>query len=112
MSSYSLVGAVVGLALSGAYVIWALVSSRHEKPELTDAAELLLGALAGAGAVKLFVIATSAGEIAGLQNEDRGYMVLGALGVMWVSIVTTTRVFTRPRPTAAPGQPPPPPPGP
>lgn len=94
MSTYTLVGIVVGLSLTvcnvGARIAW-----NRGEPDLLDAVELVLACLAAAGSVKLFVLAIGSQEIPILDTEDRGYMVLGSICVMWVAVLTVIRVFRR-----------------
>lgn len=93
MSDFTLGGTLIGVALIVAYVAWSV--RRGRRPELNDAAELFLGALAGAGGVKLAVIAFTAEQLKPLTDEDRGYMILGAVGVLWIAGATAARVFSR-----------------
>lgn len=94
MSTYTLVGVVAGLLLTMLDVVFCVVRKRNQ-PDLLDAVELMLAALAAAGSVKLFVLAVGGSEIGSLDTEDRGYMVVGSLCVMWVSVLTAIRVFQR-----------------
>lgn len=76
------------------YVGWE-VFKRNGSPDLFDAVQLLLGCLAAQGAIKLSVLAVGPAEIPTLNDEERGYMLLGSFAVIWVSVATIAKVFKR-----------------
>lgn len=96
MPVYTFWGCIAGLVVSGVYVLWALTKTKT-KPELGDASEIILAGLLGSGGVKLLVLALGPHEIGPLEAEDRGYLFVGSVAVLWVAGVTAGRVFLRAR---------------
>ena len=93
INAYVLAGVILGSVLVGLYLFASL--RRKNTPNLRDAAVLFLASCGASAGVKLCVMSVSSASLAAL-NEERAYIFLGGLAVVWISSETIIRVFKAP----------------
>jgi hypothetical protein len=86
MNGYLLAGFLLGAGLIVAYV--SAAARRGSGPRLETAAGLLLSAVGICAGVKVIKICVVAGSLAPFADEDRVYIALGGLALIWVSCQT------------------------
>lgn len=90
MSVYLASGIGLGVILIAVYVYRA-----WPDPDLQVGVQIFIAAVGVSSGVKLFVAAvtTSAADIKPLGNEDRAYIILGAIALVWVSALFAIRTL-------------------
>jgi len=86
MSGYLLAGFVLGIVLIAAR-IWIGVKEKT-RPGLESAVILMVSALSVATGVKVIKICVTADSLKPFADEDRVYIALGGLALIWVSVAT------------------------
>jgi hypothetical protein len=94
MSGYLLAGFVLGMVLIGVY-LWRSARGGG-KPRLETAAGLLLSAVGVCTGGKVIKICVVAHSLAPFADEDRVYIALGGLALVWVSCQTIWNGLFRP----------------
>lgn len=84
MSGYLLAGLVLGAVLFAIYV-WRSTKARKGL-QLEMAAALLLSSISVAAGVKLIEICVTADSLKPFADEDRAYIILGGIALVWVSV--------------------------
>jgi hypothetical protein len=91
MSLYLLGGFTLGLLLVAAYISVAL--RRDERADLTMAVILILSALSVATGLKVIVLCITADTVEPFGEEDRIYIALGGIALLWVSFMSIAAAF-------------------
>jgi len=91
LNGYLLAGFSLGLLLIAAYVRAAV--RRDERPELALAIVLMLSALTIASGVKVIVLCVTAATVKPFADEDRVYIALGGIALLWVSLISIQSAF-------------------
>jgi hypothetical protein len=79
---------VGGLVLGGVLVPTYVIRRRHDSPKLEVAVTLFISGVAIATGVKLIAVCATASNIKPFGTEDRVYIVIGGLALIWVSVQT------------------------
>jgi hypothetical protein len=91
VDGWLLCGLLLGLTAVGAYLVLA---ARHSaSADLTTAARLFVAAILVSAGVKLAYLAVSTDEkkLSPFEREDRLYIVIGALTMIWVAAADAYR---------------------
>lgn len=91
MSVYVLGGFTLGLALIAAYI--RVATKRGEAPDLTVAVILMLSALSVTTGIKVIVLCVTADSVKPFTEEDRIYIALGGIALLWVSLMSISSAF-------------------
>lgn len=91
MSGYLIAGASLGAVL----IICHIGISLYDRvgPRLEMATLLMTSGLGIAGGARIAYLAVSADKLGPFHGEDRVYLALGGLALVWVSIATAWTTF-------------------
>lgn len=93
MNGYLLVGFILGAILIAVRV--ALGVKCNRRPGLENAVVLMISALSIATGVKVIKICVTADSLKPFADEDRVYIALGGLALIWVSVGTILAGFKK-----------------
>jgi hypothetical protein len=91
LSAYVLGGFTLGLLLIAAYIRVATKSG--ETPDLSVGVILMLSALSVATGIKVIVLCVTADSVEPFTEEDRIYIALGGIALLWVSSMSINSAF-------------------
>jgi hypothetical protein len=91
VSGYVLAGLVLGAILVLVHI--ARCRGARVTPRLERGVELILYGQAVAAGIRLSVLAATQKHFKPLSDEDRVYLVIGGLALIWVSVSSIAREF-------------------
>lgn len=91
MNSYLLAGFIIGAALIAIHIAVGIM--RKQGPRLEGAVVLMISALSIATGVKVIKICITASSLKPFADEDRVYIALGGLALIWVSVGTILAIM-------------------
>jgi len=88
MNYYLLAGVVLATALAVAYLVASLL--RKNAPQLPHVLSLILASFSVPASIKLgyLGLTTEAPELAPFTDEDRVYVLAGAIALLWISVAS------------------------
>lgn len=89
MSDYLLGGFVIGVV----FIVIYVVRERRSEPNLGTAAVLLISGIGITTGVRLMVICVTVKKLMPFGEEDRVYIFIGGLAVIWVSVEAIVRTL-------------------
>jgi hypothetical protein len=93
LSAYVLAGVLIAVVLVAAYVALSLRRATAPPPKLETAVTIVLSATAVASGAKVGVIAVTESDLEPFTGEDRVFIFLGSLALVWVSVAQVWKAF-------------------
>jgi len=91
--AYTFSGIILGVVLILSFVVMRL-TTQGDTPQLADAVGLFLSCLAIALGARLCWMSVAENALVAVQNE-RPYIFLAGIAIIWVSVATIHRVFEK-----------------